>query len=136
MKLIHLYYGQLMTNYHAENSKQKMMIIIIVGQKYYLDSSTLSPFLFDIFLADLFLTVKDIDIATYPDDSTLFIVEDHTDNSIVSLEEVSNALFGWFKNNRLKSNPDTCHALVRPIIVNFSFIVGRPHRKIIHQNAA
>ena len=63
-------------------------------------------------LADLFFIVKDIDIASYADDNTPFIVEDNIENVISSLEEAANALFDWFDNNRLKSNPDKCHALV------------------------
>ena len=63
-------------------------------------------------MADLFFTVKDIDIASYADDTTPLIVEDNIENLIASLEEASNTLFVWFKNNRLKSNPDKCHALI------------------------
>ena len=74
--------------------------------------SILGPLLFNIFLADLFFIVKDIDIAIYADDNTSFIVEDNIENVIASLEEATNALFDWFANNRLKSNPDKCHALV------------------------
>ena len=48
--------------------------------------------------------VKDIDIASYADDSTPFIVENNIDNVIASLEQVSDALFNWLKNNRLKNN--------------------------------
>ena len=46
--------------------------------------------------------VKDIDIASCADDSTLFIEENNIDNDIASFEQVSDALFNWFKNNRLK----------------------------------
>lgn len=67
---------------------------------------------FNIFLADLFLTVKNIDIASYADDSTPIIVENNTGNLIASLEEASNALLDWFKNNCIKSNSDKCHTLV------------------------
>ena len=74
--------------------------------------SILEPFLFNIFLADLFLIVKDIDIAGHWDDSMPFIVEDNIENLIASLEETSNDLLDWFKDNRLKSNPDKCYALV------------------------
>ena len=74
--------------------------------------SILGPLLFNIFLADLFFVVKDIDIASYADDSTPFIVENNIDNVIASLEQVSDALFNWFKNNRLKNNVDKCHVLV------------------------
>ena len=48
---------------------------------------------------------KDIDIASYADDSTPFIVEKNID-VIASLEQVSEALFNWLKNNQLKSNID------------------------------
>ena len=74
--------------------------------------SILGPLLFNIFLADLFFVVKDIDIASYADDSTPFIVKNNIDNVIASLEQVSDALFNWFKNNRLKNNVDKCHVLV------------------------
>ena len=77
--------------------------------------SILGQLLFNVFLADLFFIVKDIDIANYADDNTSFIVEDNIENVIVSLEEATNALFDWFDNNRLKSNPDKCHALLVPI---------------------
>ena len=56
--------------------------------------------------------LKDIDIASYADDSTLFIVENNIDNVIASLEQVSDALFNWFKINCLKNHVDKCHVLV------------------------
>ena len=74
--------------------------------------SILGPLLFNIFLADLFFIIKDIDIASYADDTTPFIVENNIENVIASLEQVSEDLFNWFKNNRLKSNADKCHVLV------------------------
>ena len=64
--------------------------------------SILGPLLFNIFLADLFFVVKDIDIASYADDSTPFIVENNID-VVASLEQISDALFNWFKNNLLKN---------------------------------
>ena len=62
--------------------------------------SILGPLLFDIFLEDLFFVVKDTDIASCADDSTPFTTENNVN---VSLEHVSDALFQWFKNNRLKT---------------------------------
>ena len=56
--------------------------------------------------------VKDIDIASYADDRTPFIVENNIDSVIESFEQVSDALFNWFKNNRLKNNVEKCHVLV------------------------
>ena len=54
---------------------------------------------------------KDKDIASYSDDSTPFIVENNVD-VIASFKQGSDALFNWFKNNRLKNNVDKCHVLV------------------------
>ena len=56
--------------------------------------------------------VKDIDIANYASDSTPFIMESNVDNVIASLEQVSDALFNWLKNNLFKDNVDKCHVLV------------------------
>ena len=39
-------------------------------------------------------------------------VADNVDDLITSLEQVSNDLFEWIKNNLLKSNSDKCHLLV------------------------
>ena len=39
-------------------------------------------------------------------------MENNIDNVIASFEQVSDALFNWFKNNRLKSNAGKCHVLV------------------------
>ena len=74
--------------------------------------SICGPLLFNIFLADLCFVVKDIDITSYADDCTPFIVENNIDNVTASLEQVSYALFNWFKNNHLKNNIDKCHVLV------------------------
>ena len=57
--------------------------------------SILDPLLFNIFL-DLFFVVKDIDIASYANDRTPFIIENNID-VIASSEQVSDALFSWFK---------------------------------------
>ena len=109
-----------MTTYQTENKEPKLMIIIVLGQKYYLAFRKdqflvhffLVQFLVNIFLADLFFIIKDIDITSYADDTTPFIVENNIENVIASLEQVSEDLFNWFKNNRLKSNADKCHVLV------------------------
>ena len=39
-------------------------------------------------------------------------MENNTDSVIASLEQVSDALFNWLKNNCLKNNVDMCHVLV------------------------
>ena len=74
--------------------------------------SILGPLLFNVFLADLFFTVNDIDIASYVDDKTPYMIADNVDDLITSLEQASNGLFEWFKNNLLKRNTDKCHLLL------------------------
>ena len=90
------------------------MINIVLGQKYYLGFCKVQIFahFFRYFLGRYFFVVEDIDIARYPDDTTPFIVEENIENVIASLEEDSNTLFDWFRNNRLKSSADKCHAFV------------------------
>ena len=70
------------------------------------------PLLFNIFLADLFFIINDIDIANYADDNTPYVIADNIDDLIKSLEEASTALFLWFDNNLLKSNPDKYNLLI------------------------
>ena len=77
-----------------------------------LQGSILIPLLFNVFLADLFFTVNDIDIAGYADDNTPQMIADDVDDLITSLEQASNGSFEWFKNNLFKSNADKCYLLV------------------------
>ena len=75
-------------------------------------SSMLGPLLFNIFLADLFFIVNDIDIENYADDNTPYVIADNIDDLIKSLEEASTVSFQWFDNNLLKNNPDKYHLLI------------------------
>ena len=72
----------------------------------------LGPLLFNIFLADLFLVLKDVDIANFADDNTPFTSAKNIDDLIYSLEKASSSLLKCFKDNLFKSNPDKCHLLV------------------------
>jgi len=74
--------------------------------------SILGPLLFNIFLADLFFIVDDMNIASYADDNTPYMAENNIDGIIESLEQASEKLFDWFKNNLFKSNADKCHVLI------------------------
>ena len=72
----------------------------------------LGPLLCNIFLADLFLVFKDVDIANFGDDNTLLKSANNIDDLIDSLEKASSSLFKWFKGNLFKDDPDRCHLLV------------------------
>ena len=55
--------------------------------------------------------VNDIDIASYADGKTPYIIADNVNDLTTSFALASNALFEWFKNNLLESNIDKCHSL-------------------------
>ena len=82
-------------------------IVFVVPQ-----CSILGPLLFHIFLADLFFILNDVDIASYADDNTPYVIADDINGVITSLEKASKVLFEWFENNLLKGNADKCHLLV------------------------
>ena len=74
--------------------------------------SILRPLLFNIFLADIFLVFKDVDIANFADNNTSFTSANNIDKLIDSLEKASSSLFKWFKDNLFKGNPGKYHSLV------------------------
>ena len=74
--------------------------------------SILGSLLVNIFLADLFLVLKDVNIAKFADDNTPITSANNIDDLIDSLEKVSSSLFKWFKDNLFKCNPDKCHLSV------------------------
>ena len=75
-------------------------------------SSMRGLLLFNIFLADLFFILNDVDIASYADDNTPYVIADDISGVITFLGKAPKALFEWFENNLLKSNTDKCHLLV------------------------
>ena len=74
--------------------------------------SILGPLLFNIFLCDLFLFIKDIDIASYADDNTPYTVHENPKKIIKVLENTSVDLLKLFENNGMIANADKCHLLV------------------------
>ena len=74
--------------------------------------SILGPLLFNIFLANLILIMNYIDIASYEDDNTPYIIADNTHDLIKLLEETSTALFQRFDKIIFKINLDMCHLLI------------------------
>ena len=79
-------------------------ILFVVPQ-----GSNLEPLLFNIFLSDLFLIVKDIRIASYADDNTLYDSCDTLEEVILSLQSSSEKLFQWLSDNQIKGNTEKCH---------------------------
>ena len=59
--------------------------------------SILGPLLFNIFLADLFFILNDVDIASYADDNTPYVIVDDINGVITSLEKASKACLNGLK---------------------------------------
>ena len=74
--------------------------------------SILGPFVFNMFLADLFLMHSDTDIVNFADDDTSYLSAKNVQDVIESQEQTSVSLFRWFENNLLNGNADKCHFLV------------------------
>ena len=59
--------------------------------------SILGPLLFSVFLADLFFILNDVDIASYADDNTPYVIVDDINGVITSLEKASKACLNGLK---------------------------------------
>ena len=74
--------------------------------------SVLGPLLFNIFLCDLFLIMKETSFASFADDNTSYVTAENLYKVIKSLEEDSIKLFQWFSDNQMKASHDKCYLLV------------------------
>ncbi len=74
--------------------------------------SVLGPLLFNIFINDLFLFVKNSDICNYADDNTLIAADINIDSIITKLEADIDTLNSWFINNHMLLNEDKCQFMI------------------------
>ena len=70
--------------------------------------SILGPFLFNIFMCDMFLILKATYFTGYADDNAPFVVRDNVSDVIKALEEIGEDLLNWFLNNEMKLNTNKC----------------------------
>ena len=74
--------------------------------------SILGLLLFNIYVCDMFYDINDCDIASDAGDNTPYENSSNLDTVINKLEESTNNLFQWFRNNLMKTNADKCNLLV------------------------
>ena len=74
--------------------------------------SVLGPLLFNIYLNDLFMFVKDAQICNYADDTTIYACDGDVEGVIATLESDALKIAEWFPNNCMKLNEDKCHLIV------------------------
>ena len=73
--------------------------------------SILGPLLFNADLCDLFITSSRYDIANYADDNTPYVSGRNIEEVVASLEEVSEVIFQWFRDNHFQGNTNKYHVL-------------------------
>ena len=74
--------------------------------------SILGPLLFNIYLNDIFFSVKEDNLTNYADDNTPYAINSTTDAIIGCLVEDTTKLLKWFDDNYFKMNADKCHLLI------------------------
>ena len=74
--------------------------------------SILRPLLFNIFICDMLLILKNKIFIGYANDNTPFVVEDNITDMVKALEEMKENLVSWFSNNQMELNTDKCHLLL------------------------
>ena len=70
------------------------------------------PILFNIFINDLFLFIKDVELANFADDNTIDAARSSTEELLKVLEKESKTASDWFKINDMIVNPDKFQAMI------------------------
>ena len=101
---------------HLSNRKQRIKInnvfssckdlILSVPQ-----GSVIGPLLFNIYLNDLFIFLKDVGICNFADNITTYISDESLENVLKSLDKNSMFAIRWFENKYMKLNTDKCSLL-------------------------
>ena len=74
--------------------------------------SVLGPLLFNIYITDLFMFVKDAQICNYAEDTTIYACDTNIESVIKTLGSDALNIVEWFPNNCMRLNGDKCHLMV------------------------
>ena len=72
----------------------------------------MGPLLFNIFLCDLFLSIKNNYFTNDADDTTPYVIGNNPDEVVSELKNITEKLFTWFSQNEMKANLGKCHMLL------------------------
>ena len=79
--------------------------------------SILGPLLFNIYICDLFFSIKEETVNSYVDNTTHF--SNRTNVVLNDMENKSSNVFDWFSKNYLKANADKSNFLLTSSEKNF-----------------
>ena len=68
--------------------------------------------LFNVFLNDLFLGLKDTDVCNFADDTSPHAYDISLDELLMCLGHDSALAVGWFESNYVRLNTDKCHLII------------------------
>ncbi len=74
--------------------------------------SVLGPFLFNIYINDLFCKIKNTHPCNFADDTSLNAFDMSLENLILNLENDTLSAIIWFEDNFMKLNEDKCHFII------------------------
>ena len=72
----------------------------------------MGPLLFNIFICNLFLTIEGNYFSNYAGDTTPYVSGNNAEEVVSKLKAITQKLFFWFTQNKLKANPNKCHLLL------------------------
>ena len=74
--------------------------------------SVLGPILFNFYINDLFLFIKQATLHNYADDNTLAYFSKNMTDLVYTLEKETGVALSWLENNEMIANPEKFHAIL------------------------
>ena len=74
--------------------------------------SVLGPILFNFYINDLFLFIKEATLHNYADDNTLAYFSKSMPDLVNTLEKETGVALSWLENNEMIANPEKFHAIL------------------------
>ena len=68
--------------------------------------------MFNIYINDIFFTLKEVDICNFADDTTPYVCDSTLKSVLETLEHNSELAIAWFEMNYMKLNTNKCHLLI------------------------